>query len=247
MEATLDEFIKGMQEEILEDRRNSLPALVLDTILSIRGEGAELSAKEISERLNQGDLVKEHLDRLEQSISPRRVAAVIKNFGLKTKQDAISRRAILQWDDHRIAVLCRRYGSPIPVNNASDPSDEANILRRDPSTPGVDPSDASKSSDTNNGKNEASEGFEGSFLGVEDRPVDPYELILGMPVSEVLNIWTAEGKPVIHLGPGENCFGIDKLLSNNGVSERHLKAIREWVNDAINRKTVKVNEEKPKA
>jgi len=244
MEATLDEFIKGMQEEILEDRRNSLPALVLETILSIRRDDGELSAKEISERLNQGDLIKEHLDRLEQTISPRRIAVVIKNFGLKTRQDATSRRAVIQWDDHRIAVLCRRYGSPIPINNASDPSDEANILRKHPSSQEIDPSEASKSSDTNNDKNEASEGFEGSFSGMGSESGGRYDPILGMPVSEVLKIWETEGKPVIHLGPGESCPGIDKLLSNNNVSERHLKVIREWVNDVINRKKDKEKNEK---
>ena len=233
MEATLDEFIKGMQEEILEDRRNSLPALVLETILSIRGEGRELSAKEISERLNQGDLVKEHLDRAEQTISPRRVAAVIKNFGLKTRQDATSRRAIIQWDDHRIAVLGRRYGSPIPVNNASDPSDEANILRKHPTAQEGDPSDASKSSGTKNDKNEASEGFEGSFSGMGSESGGRYDSILGMSVSEVLKVWETEGKPVIELGPGESCPGIDKLLSKPGVQERHLKAIRMWADNII--------------
>jgi hypothetical protein len=43
----------------------------------------------------------------------------------------------------------------------------------------------------------------------------------------------AEGKPIIHLGPGENCFGIDKLLSNPGVKEKHLKAIKEWVENVM--------------
>ena len=206
---------------------------MLEAILSIRSEEGELSAKEIAERLNQGDLVKEHLDRLEQTISPRHVAAVIKNFGLKTRQDATSRRAIIQWDDHRIAVLCRRYGSSIPVSNASDPSIEADILRKDPSPTMAHPSDASKSSDTKNDKNEASEGFEGSFSGVEARPIDPYELILGMSVSEVIKIWETEGKPVIQLGPGESCPGIDKLLSNPGVQERHLKTIRQWLDRVL--------------
>jgi Domain of unknown function (DUF3854) len=233
LEATLDEFIKGMQEEIMEDRRNSLQALTLETILSIRKEDGELSAKEISERLNQGDLIKEHLDRLEQTISPRRVAAVIKNFGLKTRQDATSRRAIVQWDVHRMAVLCRRYGSSIPVNNASNPSNEADILRKHPSGQEVDPSNASQLSDTKNGKNEASEGCEGSFSRIENQPNEHYELILGMAVSEVLKIWASEGKPVIYLGPGESCSGIDKLISEPGVQGRHLKAIRKWLDKVI--------------
>ena len=235
METTLDEFITGMQEELEEDRRNSLPALVLEAVLSIREEGGELSAKEISDRLNQGDLVKEHLDRLEQTISPRRVGAIIKSLGLKTRQDATSRRAIIQWDDHRIAVLCRRYGSSTPVNNASDPSTEADILRKHPSPQEVHPSDASPPSDIKNGKNEGSEGCEGSFSGMRSQPNEHYELILEMPVNEVLKIWAAEGKPVIYLGPGENCFGIDKMLSEPGAQERHLQAIRVWLDKVLHK------------
>jgi hypothetical protein len=50
-----------------------------------------------------------------------------------------------------------------------------------------------------------------------------------MTVEEALSIWTAEGKPIIHLGPGENCFGLDKLLSHCDINERHLAAVREWL------------------
>ena len=128
LEATLDEFITGMQEELEEDRRNSLPALVLEAILSIREEGGELSAKAITERLNEGDLVKEHLERPERGISARRVGAIVKGLGLRTRQATTSRRAIIQWDNRRVAILCRRYSFLIPQNNPSHASPEADIL-----------------------------------------------------------------------------------------------------------------------
>ena len=35
--------------------------------------------------------------------------------------------------------------------------------------------------------------------------------------------------PVIHLGAGENCDDLAKLLSNSGVSNHHLKAVRAWL------------------
>lgn len=167
LEKMLDEFIKGMQNELLEDRRNSLPALVLESILLIKKEEGELSAKSVSERLNQMDSIKEHLEHPESGISARHVGSVFQSLGLKTKQDTESRRSIIQWDNHRIAILCRRYGLPIPQNNASDASPEADILHQHPSPESVHPSDASTLTDTKSDESEGSEGCEASFLGMD--------------------------------------------------------------------------------
>ena len=52
-----------------------------------------------------------------------------------------------------------------------------------------------------------------------------------MSITEAVAIWTAEGKPVIHLGPGENCLDLDKLLSHRDINERHLAAIRKWLEE----------------
>ena len=52
-----------------------------------------------------------------------------------------------------------------------------------------------------------------------------------MSIKEAVAIWTKEGKPVIHLGPGENCFDLQKLLSHRDINERHLAAIREWLEE----------------
>ena len=85
-------------------------------------------------------------------------------------------------------------------------------------------------------KSSESEGYEGceaSFPGIGNQAVDRYEVILGMPVQRALEIWRSEGAPVIHLGPGENCSDLEKLLSNPDVSERHLKAIRAWLDKVL--------------
>ncbi len=55
------------------------------------------------------------------------------------------------------------------------------------------------------------------------------ETVLGMPISEALKIWTVEGAPVIHLGPGENCEDLEKLLSRPDVKPAHLKAVADWL------------------
>jgi 5S rRNA maturation endonuclease (ribonuclease M5) len=44
--------------------------------------------------------------------------------------------------------------------------------------------------------------------------VNSLEAVLGMPVEKAIEIWRSEGAPVIHLGAGENCQDLAKLLSN---------------------------------
>ena len=50
-----------------------------------------------------------------------------------------------------------------------------------------------------------------------------------MPVEKAIEVWRSEGAPVIHLGPGENCFGLEKLLSNSDIKREHLEAVRTWL------------------
>ena len=78
-------------------------------------------------------------------------------------------------------------------------------------------------------KSSETEGCEASFLGIGKRVVDRYEVILGTPIEKAVQLWNSEGKPHIHLSPGENCEDLEKLLSNPDVSERHLEAVRAWL------------------
>ncbi len=45
---------------------------------------------------------------------------------------------------------------------------------------------------------------------------------------KVLQVWKSEGKPVIHLGIGENCLDLTKLLSNP-CNERQIEAVKAWL------------------
>ena len=67
------------------------------------------------------------------------------------------------------------------------------------------------------------------LLSKENDALNTTEAVLGMPAREVLKIWTAEGKPMIHLGPGENCEDLEELLDNPNTPECHLQAIRAWL------------------
>ncbi len=71
-------------------------------------------------------------------------------------------------------------------------------------------------------------------LNVSDAPPtlnDHHEVVLGIPVEEVLEFWRSEGAQVIHLVAGENCTDLEILLSNPDCSERHLKAVKRWLID----------------
>jgi hypothetical protein len=52
---------------------------------------------------------------------------------------------------------------------------------------------------------------------------------LGMTTEKAIAIWDKQGRPVIHLGPGENCSDLAKLLNQREVKTEHMSAIREWL------------------
>jgi len=69
-----------------------------------------------------------------------------------------------------------------------------------------------------------------------DDTLNTTAVVLGMPASEVLKIWTAEGAPVIYLGPGENCQDLEMLLANSNTPECHLQAVRAWLDEVLKRR-----------
>lgn len=52
---------------------------------------------------------------------------------------------------------------------------------------------------------------------------------LSMTTEKAIAIWDTQGRPVIHLGPGENCYDLAKLLEQRDIKSAHLSAIREWL------------------
>ena len=163
----------------MEDRRNSLPALILEAIFTIREEGGELSVKAITEHINKEDFIKEHLERSEQTISPRKVGSIVRrDLGLKTKKAIGNRRAVIQWDERRMAILSRRYGFLIPSNNASHASPETDMLHPDPSPKEPYPSYASSPSGIKISESEAYEACEASRRRIEHQTSKVWEELL---------------------------------------------------------------------
>lgn len=44
----------------------------------------------------------------------------------------------------------------------------------------------------------------------------------------LVEFWDSVGRPIVHLGPGENCDDLRRLLSNSDVLPRHLEAVTKW-------------------
>lgn len=63
----------------------------------------------------------------------------------------------------------------------------------------------------------------------ENGELPDYTATLGMPVEDAIKLWKSAGAPVIYLGPGENCLDLGKVLSNSGIADRHLKAVKAWL------------------
>ncbi|MDP2725998.1 MAG: DUF3854 domain-containing protein [Dehalococcoidia bacterium] len=135
LEKTLAEFIGAMQAQITAERRNSLPALVLEAILALHHEGSELSAKAIASKLNAEDGVKEHLQKPELGITPERVAKIVRGalqLKMELSSSSANRRSLIVWAEKRIDALRRRY-CLVPENNPSHPSLERGTLHPNPS------------------------------------------------------------------------------------------------------------------
>ncbi len=62
-----------------------------------------------------------------------------------------------------------------------------------------------------------------------DDTLNTPEAIMGMPIDKALEIWRSQGAPPIHLGPGENCLDLEKLLSRADVKPQHLIVVHEWL------------------
>jgi len=233
-------FVHRLQDSLFSKRQESNAGRVLAAIIELHKEGAEISSKTIAEKANQ-------LDEEAPPLIAEKIGWQTKKLGLeKTRIPGCGRR-VISWNEEKMRHLAMRYGLVLSLSteNPSQPSQ--------PSRPGTEPrcEGLSEGVDENQEPSQLShsntkplrEGFPGDEVPSRDIEancegsdscegfIKDTEERIGMTVERVLDIWTAEGKPVINLGPGENCFGLDKLLSHRDINERHLAAVREWLEE----------------
>ena len=113
-------------------------------------------------------------------------------------------------------------GEPMPETEGLPTLEDMNLNTVSPHTEGV----IQDSSLENEDRITVSAVTDG---GTPPHTLPDYSADLGMPVEKAIELWRAEGAPVIHLGPGENCFDLKKLLANFDVKREHLEAVRRWL------------------
>jgi len=230
-------FVHRLQENLYYRRKESLEGKVLMALLELHDEEMELSAKNIADRIAQSDE--------DSDVTSRKVGWIVKKLGLVKERVGKNRQRLIRWDQERVQRLSRTYGLPMPLERTSETSalsatamemaDDVGPGGKDcPSEcpPDSEASPTYEADETDNADNLCEDT--GTELGIRPaagEETDPLEDFFHMRRDEVVAVWEEAGKPVIHLGPGENCFGLDKLLSHRDINERHLEAVRKWLEE----------------
>jgi hypothetical protein len=225
---SLATFIHRLQERLFVRRRESAAGRVLAAIIELHQEGEELSAKSIAERVSE-------LDDEAPELTVQKVGRLTARLGFDKRKDPSSRRALIRWDEERVARLISVYG----LNNLATLSQQKTFECFETFAPDsepaskVSPKDSTTSTETSDKTFALKPTFEPkdtkvSKVSSEDIKPD-VEQSLGMTVEQALAVWSKAGKPVVHLGPSENCLDMERLLRNSEVNPRHLPVIRDWL------------------
>jgi hypothetical protein len=230
MAEALAGFVHRLQDRLFTRRRESYDGKVLAAIVELHDEGTALTSQNIAEHISQTD--DEAAD-----LSADKVGRITKKLGFIKERVGKERQRVLRWDEDRVTKLASLYGlqhqpsvSPpevVKVSLVSAPDTkqadtiELGLAKCPPKCPPDSEADLGVMADTKDTSDTILE------TGNHDR----YLPWLGMTVEDALSIWQESGRPIIHLGPGENCFDLERLLSNGEINERHMATVREWLEE----------------
>ncbi len=223
-------FVHRLQESLYARRQESHNGKVLAAIIELHEEGADLTSQNIADCINQKE---EDVSDL----SADKVGRITKKLGFIKDRVGKERQRILRWDEDRVKRLTSLYGLKLKPSLSPPEVSQVSLV----SAPDTEPADTI-GQDTEECPSmcppdfEADPGVEADTMVGADTILDKenhgrYIEGLGMTVEQALAIWEEAGKPIIHLGPGENCFGLEKLLSHRDINERHLAAVRQWLEE----------------
>ncbi|MEK7354368.1 MAG: hypothetical protein AABZ77_07680, partial [Chloroflexota bacterium] len=217
-------------------RKESLEGKVLTALLELHDEDMELSSQNIAERIAQSDA--------DSEINSRKVGWIIKKLGLVKERVGKNRQRIIRWNQDRVRRLSLTYGLAVPLEKTPETSAMSApdmemaddvvqaVEERPPKRPPHSEADSGVTADDADIADNPGETKEMSSSAIEPAAAqkpDPVEDLLHMTREQALGIWVAEGKPIIYLGPGENCIDLERLLSSGAKNERHLATVREWL------------------
>jgi len=233
-------FVHRLQDSLFARRQESNAGRVLAAIIELHKENEEISSKTIAEKANQ-------MDEEASPLIAEKIGWQTKRLGLEKMRIPGCGRRVIIWDENKMKHLAIRYGlsldnsiSPGNPSQPSQPSRSGTEPRCEGLSEGVDDipepsqlllSDSDQDCEGFPGDKEPSRDFEANCEGCDRREGfwKDTEEQLGISITQAIALWTAEGKPVIYLGPGENCLDMEKLLSHRDINERHLAAVRDWL------------------
>ena len=225
---SLATFIHRLQERLFVRRRESAAGRVLVAIIELHSEGEELSAKSIAGRVSE-------LDDEAPELTAQKVGRLTAKLGFEKRKDPASRRALICWDEERVARLVSVYG----LHNLATLSQQKTFECFETFAPAMEPDSKVSSKDSTAPAETFAKTFalkatfepkdtKVSKVSLEDREHELSQA-LGMSIYQALDVWTKAGRPVIHLGPSENCLDLERLLTNSDINPRHPPVIREWL------------------
>lgn len=222
-------FVHRLQDSLYSRRQESGNGKVLAAIIELHAKGVDLTSQNIADRIAQKE--EEASD-----LNADKVGRITKRLGFIKDRVGKERQRQVRWDEQRVKKLVSLYGlklqpslSPPEVSNVSEVSapDTKMADTLEPTTE-MCPPKCPPNSEAGSGVTADTMDGADTFLEKKD---DRYVEELGMTVGQALGIWEDAGKPVIHLGPGENCFGLDKLLSHHDINESHLAVLKNWLEE----------------
>jgi len=223
-------FVHRLQERLFTRRRESYDGRVLAAVIDLHAEGTDLTSQNIADHISQND--EEVAD-----LSADKVGRITKKLGFIKERVGKERRRILRWDEERVLKLVSLYGLKFQPSLSPPEAVEVSLVsapdtkQADTITPGSTECPPKCPPDSEAGPDVKADTRDGADTILEKEDYTVCLPGLEMTVDEVLAVWTEEGRPVIHLGPGENCLDLEKLLSHKNVSEKHLAAVREWLEE----------------
>lgn len=226
MSESLTAFVHRLQETLFSRRRESPAGRVLAALIELYEEGRELSAKNIAEKVSE-------MDDDAPSLTTQKVGWLTKKLGFEKDKDSSSRRRVIRWDVERVARQATIYGIDNPISTSQENSFD---------------SFGTFATDTEAGTKELPKEFKenqnsfGDFMPETKDAKEPKEFsmdtkqgkyieLLGMTLEQAVAIWSREGRPVINLGPGENCANLELMLGHRDINPRHLAIIKSWLAD----------------
>ena len=228
MAEALASFIHRLQERLFTRRRESFDGKVMAAVIELHEEGTDITSQNIADHISQTD------DEAAE-LSADKVGRITKKLGFIKDRVGKERQRILRWNEERVVRLVSLYGFKLQPSlsqpevvkvslvSATDTKQADTI---NPSLAECPPKCPPNSEASPHVKADTKDGTD-TILDKANHTMFLSEL--GMTVQEALALWREEGKPVINLGPGENCLDLEKLLSRRDINERHLAAVRDWL------------------